>query len=119
MYEFTKGMREISGFGGSYEAGCRAMVKSGMEFLDANPGCNPVYKGSKGIYGLILEDNDDAKALTNAVMNAPFINPDTGKQTTVREYGATGAMHQAAISHCLFIRKKGWSKYVEEMSKLD
>ena len=34
-YEFTPMMGEISGFGGSYEAGCRAMLKAAVEWLDA------------------------------------------------------------------------------------
>ena len=31
MYEWEEGMDEISGFGGSYEEGCRKMVKAGVE----------------------------------------------------------------------------------------
>lgn len=117
MYDFTEHMQEISGFGGSYEAGCRAMVKAGMTFIDSQSDINPQFKGYKNVYGLIVEDNDDAKALTEAIMDAPFVDPETEKQTTIGEYGATGAMHQAAITHCLYIMKHGWDKYVAEMSQ--
>jgi len=103
-YEFTPEMGEISGFGGGYEECCRNMVKAGMEWLDAHPEADPRFHGFKGIYGVIDEDNDDARGLTEAVIAGA--NGD-----------ATGAMHQATISHCLFIRKNRWEKYVEEMSK--
>ena len=36
-YVYTDNMSEISGFGGGYEAACRAMVVAGLEHLDANP----------------------------------------------------------------------------------
>lgn len=117
MYEFTENMKEISGFGGSYEDGCRAMIKAGAIFLAANPSADPKFKGFKGVYGLIDEDNEDAKALTEAVLNAPFVDPRNGEATTVKEHGATGAMHHASIMHCLYIKKNGWNKYVEKMSK--
>ena len=103
-YEFTPEMDEISGFGGGYEATCRAMLKGGMDWWDAHPDADPKFSGYKGIYGVIHEDNDDAKALSKAVVAAS--NDD-----------CTGAMHQAVVSACLYIRKNGWPKYVAEMSK--
>ena len=30
VYEYEKGMDEISGIGGTYERGCRTMVKAGL-----------------------------------------------------------------------------------------
>ena len=105
-YKFTGDMGEISGFGGGYEQTCRNMVIAGVEWLDAVPDAAPIFKVFKEVYGLIAEDNEDAKELTKAVVAAA-------------DGDCTGAMHQAAISHCLFIRKNGWEKYVEEMSKPD
>ena len=101
-YEYTSDMGEISGFGGDYEAMCRKMVIAGMEWWDEHPDADPQFHGFKGIYGIIEEDNDDAKALTKAV-----VAPSDG--------GCTGAMHQAAIGHVLFARKNGWAKYQEKM----
>lgn len=103
-YEFTKAMGEISGFGGGYEATCQNMLKAGMEWLDAHPNADPKFYGFKNIYGLIDEDNEDAKALSKAVVDG------SGGD-------CTGAMHQAVIYHCLVIRKHGWDYYVAEMSK--
>ena len=116
-YEFTPEMREISGFGGSYEEACRIMVRAGMEWLDAHPDADPQFAGFKNVYGIISDSNADAEALTKAIMDAPVADPDTGEPTTIGKAGATGAMHQAAVSHCMFIRKNGWDAYVERMSQ--
>lgn len=108
-YTWTDDMREISGFGGSYEAACRAMVTAGLEWFDANPTAEPKFHGFKGIAGIITEDNPDAKALTKAVMNA-IITGDDGKPMRVGD-DCTGAMHQFSIGHCLQAHKIGWEKY--------
>ena len=102
-YEFTPEMGEISGFGGGYEQTCRDMLKAGLEWFDKNPKADPKFKGFKNIYGLIMEDNDDAKALSKAVTDATD--------------DCTGAMHQAVISSIFYIKKKGWDEYVKQMSK--
>lgn len=102
-YEFTSDMAEISGFGGGYEAACRRMLQAGLLWLDENPEAEPQFHGYKGVYGIIREDNDAAKGLTKVIIGAC---PD-----------ATGAMHQAVVSHCLYVRKNGWDKYVETMRK--
>jgi hypothetical protein len=96
-------MAEISGFGGSYEATCRKMLKSGLKWLDVHPEADPVFHGYKGIYGICVEDNEDAKALSKAIIDAS--NND-----------ATGAMHQAVISSILWIKKNSWKEYVAKMS---
>jgi len=118
MYEFTEIMGEISGFGGSYEAGCRAMLKAGLEWWDSNPSADPKFQGFEGVYGLITETNEDAKALTEAVMDAEVNHPEMsgGKPFKVGSE-ATGAMHHAVISHILFIRAKGWDEYTKQMSE--
>lgn len=103
-YDFTPEMGEISGFGGGYEATCRAMLAAGMEWLDAHPDADPQFHGYKGICGIISEDNDDAEALSQAVVDG------SGGD-------CTRAMHQAAVSACLFIRKNGWDEYVRRMSE--
>lgn len=104
MYEFTEKMGEISGFGGGYEVTCRAMLKAGLKWCDENPEADPQFHGYKNIYGIVQEDNEDGKALSNVVVE------ESGDD-------CTGAMHQAVISSILFIRKNGWDKYVEQMSK--
>lgn len=99
---WTDDMGEISGFGGGYEAACRAMVFAGMDWCDEHPNADPQFQGYKNVYGVINEENQDAKDLTTAVVAAA--NGD-----------CTGAMHQAAISHVLFYRKNGWGKYCEQL----
>jgi hypothetical protein len=100
-YQYTKEMDEISGFGGDYEDACRNMVIAGLEWLDEHPTADPQFHGYKNIYGIIEEDNLDAKDLSDAVVK-------------VCE-GCSGAMHQATIGHILHIKSVGWNKYVEEM----
>ena len=100
-YVFTEKMREISGFGGGYEQACRDMVVAGLEWLDANPSADPKFHGYKNVYGLVSEDNEDAKNLSEAIC-APA-------------EGCSGAMHQAAVSHVLWIRANGWEAYVKKM----
>jgi len=104
IYEFTESMGEISGFGGGYEAACRAMLKAGLKWFDSNPNANPQFHGYKGIYGIIHEDNDDAKTLSKAVVAG------SGDD-------CTGAMHQAVVISILWIHENGWDAYVKEMSK--
>jgi hypothetical protein len=100
-YEFEEGMHEISGLGGSYEDACRTMVKAGMEWFDEHPAADPKFIRYEGIYGIISEDNEDAKNLSKAV--------------TASVDDCTGAMHQATIGHILHIHKVGWETYIEEM----
>lgn len=102
-YEYVKGMRQISGMGGAYEKTCRKMVIGGLKWFDEHPNADPHFHGYKQIYGLCLEDNQDAKDLSEAVEKA------------AGEYGCTGAMHQATIGHILHIKQIGWEKYTEEM----
>lgn len=108
--EWTPEMGEISGFGGGYEDMCRRMLFAALDWLDEHPDANPQFHGYKGVYGVISEDNDDAKALSKAAV-APSLEDGSG--------GATGAMHQAVITSALWIRGNGWDAYVEAMSRED
>jgi hypothetical protein len=106
MKEYNKILtikNEISGFGGEYEQGCRKMVIAGLEFLDKNKDKNPSFSEYKNIYGVIKENNKDAKLLSSAIVKAC---PD-----------CSGAMHQATVSHILYIKKNGLEKYLKEMNK--
>lgn len=100
--EWTDDMGEISGFGGGYEATCRAMAFAGMDWLDAHPEADPQFMGSKNLFGIIIEDNDDAKALTKAIIDA------SGGD-------CTGAMHQATVGHALAYKRLGWDEYCRQL----
>lgn len=101
-YEYTPEMGEISGMGGGYEQCCRDMVLAGVKWMEEHPDAKPEFGGFKNIYGVILEENQDAKDLTKAVIDASKGN-------------ATGAMHQATIGHVLAIKRLGWEGYFKEM----
>lgn len=113
MRQWDEDMGEISGFGGSYEQGCRAMVLAGINWLDEHPNAQPQFKGSPQIFGVVLENNPDAEALTNAIMSAE-ITDENGKVMKCREE-ATGAMHHAAVNHCLAYKKLGWDEYRRQL----
>lgn len=97
-YQFTPAMREISGFGGTYEECCRRMLAAALEWLDAHPEADPKF----GQYG--EEENADAKAISAAAVKA----------AEAMSYGPSGAQHGAAISHALWIKANGWDAYVRE-----
>lgn len=111
---WTEDMGEISGFGGGYEGACRAMVIAGIAYIDEHPDAEFKFHGYKDVYGIAVEDNDDAKALTKAMMDAPVILD--GKQIQVRAGDdCTGAMHHAAVGHCCAYKRLGWDEYRKQL----
>ena len=107
-------MGEISGFGGGYEAVCRAMTLAGIKWIDEHPEADPHFRGYKGIYGVLYEDNDDAKAMVKAMMDASVYLD--GKELQKRAGDdCTGAMHHAACNHVLAYKRLGWDEYCKEL----
>lgn len=103
QYPWQPGMGEISGMGGDYEEACRKMVYAGLAWLETRPDADLKATTYRNIYGILNAESPDAKALEEAVLSAV---PD-----------CSGAMHQAAMQHCMFIAKSGWSKYVDALCK--
>ena len=104
-YQWLPGMGEISGFGGDYEQTCRDMLLAGLKWWDEHPSANPTFSEMENVYGIIHEENDDAKQLSQAVVSGCD--------------DCTGAMHQAVIEHIMAIRANGWEWYVQAMSEPD
>ncbi len=103
-YSYTDKCDEISGFGGTYEQGCRQMVIAGLEWFDKHENADPKFHTFKNVFGLIMEDNEDAKKLTDHMSES--VNGE-----------ATGAMMQACLDHVKYAKQNGWDKYIEEMEK--
>lgn len=103
-YSYTDKCTEVSGLGGIYEEACKKMVISGVEWFDNNKNADPKFHGFEGVFGLVIEDNDQAKELTRHMNKS--INEE-----------ATGAMMQACLNHVMFVKQNGWEKYIEEMEK--
>ena len=82
------------------------MLDSALQWFDQNPDAAPKFQGVKDVYGILAEDNDDAKSMSEAALK-----PALGD--------ATGAMRQAVITKALWIRKNGWDRYIEVMSESD
>jgi hypothetical protein len=80
------------------------MVIAGLEWCDEHPNADLNYKQFKNVTGLTFDESDDMKLMQEAML-------------TVIGHDCTGAMMQAAMNHVMFIRKNGWAKYVEEMSR--
>lgn len=92
-WHFDEGMREISGFGGGYEAACRAMLLAGGIWADAH------HKEALAIKSAFAVPKQLDKVMCDAA--------EPG--------GATGAMFNACLSHILFVLKHSWEEWVEKM----
>jgi hypothetical protein len=107
-YRHTSDMGEISGFGGGYENVCQSMLEAGVKWLTermkADKQTNLQMHGYKNVYGILVADSDDAKALEDVVVRAAGGD-------------CTGAMHQAVMSRLGYIAKNGWDAYCAELRK--
>lgn len=100
-YRHTPDMGEISGFGGGYEGCCQDMLEAGVRWVLEHLDETPEFKGFENVYGILMEDNSAAKALTEAIIAAA-------------KGEATGAMHQAVTMRCLAVKKLGWDEYCRQ-----
>lgn len=108
--QWTDDMGEISGFGGSYEDACRAMVLAGIKWLDEHPEADPKFESLK--FGLTQTKNADAEALEQAILDARVI--DGGREIRVGEE-ATGAMVHASLNHVFAYKRLGWDEYCRQL----
>jgi hypothetical protein len=90
---------DISGMGGGYELCCQTMLLRGIAFLAQNPDFtfDKAYSGFKGVYGLCMSKNENAKTLDEVITKGT---------------DCTGAMHQAVIGHLSYIHKNGYEKWL-------
>ncbi len=94
---------DISGMGGSYEAGCQKMLINGLKFLNEHPNFDwSAYKEYRGVFGLTIAESSEAKELDDAV--GQDVEP-------------SGAMHSAVISHLAYINKHGYDGWTSEAEK--
>lgn len=90
-HPWREGMREISGFGGGYEAACRTMMYAGLLWLQEHPEAD--YRGA------------ERDAFEKAILRI--------------EPGCSGAMFGAAASHAAFIKENGYEAWAARMSTKD
>ncbi len=96
----------ISGFGGAYEDMCQRMLWRGVKHLEEVRPPVEMWKQAKAyrnIYGLLLTEGDDLKALEAAIIQ-------DGDDVT-------GAMHQAVMGHLFYIHENGLDRWREELAK--
>lgn len=97
-YRHTSDMGEISGFGGGYEECCQDMLEAGVRWLNEHPEADLRLRDSKNIIGFYEEDTEDAKTLSEVILDA-----------SKRE--ATGAMMHTVIRRLMWIKFHGWDAY--------
>jgi hypothetical protein len=103
-FAWQPGMGEISGFGGGYEKCCRTMLQTGLQWLSQNPDIALRFKMYENVVGIAVAENDDSEVLNEVLMDAAGGD-------------CTGAMHQAVVSHILWIQHHSWEEYVEKRKK--
>lgn len=103
MYRHTPDMGEISGMGGGYEEACQDMLEAGCKWLMEHGDTKLDGHSFTGVFGLMIADSDDAKAMEAVVLAACE--------------DCTGAMHHAVMGRLFWIAKNGWDKYCDELRK--
>ncbi|GAH53382.1 unnamed protein product [marine sediment metagenome] len=94
---------DISGLGGSYEAGCQKMLINGLKFLNGHPNFDwSAYKEYRGVFGLTIAEGCEAKELDDAVC---------------QDVEPSGAMHSAVINHLAYINKHNYDGWISEAEK--
>lgn len=100
-YEWSEDMAGVSGDDtGTYELGCRAMVKAGLEWWDRHPDADPRMPGLGGA----SEANEDALALKASMVAAVFQSSTT-----------SGLMVRGCLAAVLWVRRNGWEAYCDRL----
>ncbi len=99
-FRHSEAMGEISGFGGRYEEVCQNMLEAGCQWLQDNDHDDLQMSEISNVFGLLTAENEQAKALEEAVMAAPGAED------------ASGAMHHAVMRRLHYISKYGWGAYI-------
>lgn len=97
---------DISGMGGGYEDQCQRMLWRGVAHLAEAKPPPKMWKQAttyQGIYGIMMTEGDALKALEAAI-----IQPGDD---------ATGAMHQAVMSHLAYIHRHGVEQWLQDAQK--
>lgn len=96
--------RDISGFGGGYEALCQKMLKNGLKFLKQKESFDwQGYGQTKNVFGICIAETKDAKMLDKAIMKG------------IED--ATGAMHHAVVNNLHYIWRFGLKKWLRPEKK--
>lgn len=103
MTQWTDDMDEISGFGGGYEAHCRALALECVKWLEANRAALVFNDDGSFRFG---GADEEAKAAYDRMCD--HIDAVTGHQST-------GAQVGAAASHGCYIFARGWEAYAARM----
>lgn len=102
-YNWRPGMGQISGFGGSYETDCRAMLAAALKWYDEHPLSSPKFHAFDNVPDVIEEEDEDARSLSQVVINAACGRAD-------------GAQHKVVIGYALWIRRYGWDAFCAAMT---
>lgn len=87
-----------------YEWGCQVLMFRALDWLKRNGSQHPEFKSFKNIVGLMVPGNDAAKEMEDFALD----------HAKLREFGATGAMVQYALSHAMHRYNMGEEAYFAE-----
>jgi hypothetical protein len=87
-----------------YEWGCQVLMFRALHWLKKHEAEDPKFHTFKNVTGLLMPDNDAAKAMEAFALD----------HEKIREFGATGAMVQYALIHALQRFRLGEEKYFAE-----
>lgn len=94
---------ELTGFSGGYEATTQHMLWNAVRFFAENPDKTFPSMQNDSIVGIAFNEGENGKAFDKAMMEGVD--------------DATGAMHQCATNHALFIKKNGYKKWYAELKE--
>lgn len=86
-----------------YENVMHEMLRAGLQWCEDNPKADPKFHTYTGIMGICAEDNDDARELTAAILDA-----------VIDDYMPSSAQHQMVIEQLFYIWEHGWDMYVDK-----
>lgn len=109
--EYTDEMRELSGFGGGYEAACRKMALAGARYLIEHVSDELLTRWK--LDDLHAESKNEPSRRKQRSTYVAF-----EKVVGDAEDGCTGAQHAAACYHAWSIRVLGWAAYKAKMTEL-
>ena len=82
-YRFTRGMAQITGMGGRYEADCRGAVVAALEYLDAHP--KAAAKGRRVLSAMLAGDRDMTECMYGAAVRTVIWIREHGWEAYKRE----------------------------------
>ena len=96
---------DITGFPGEYEHATQKLLWTGLQFLQENNVTSFNSKQNENIIGVAINEGKIEEQFDNALKEVV--------------QGFTGAMHQCATNHALYIHFNGYQKWCDKLESRD